>query len=996
MAYWDGWLYQKEITVTPPTLSGAVAGYCALVKLDSTNFDFSKAKSGGADVRFGWLDGSDFTLHYIQKWDSVGEEALISVYIPSIPVAGTTFYLFYGNSSADDSSNSIADYFRYRTKAYLVRDGEGNIQEVYKGENLVRVGSGAYPAASTGIAFGASESFDGDTVAGCWKTAPGQWWSLDPSNPYDLVFVVLAYPTVNDAVHRPAFAQGSLTNNNYAVMLELYNGNWVWNNGPSVAAVLNEWNLVMIRHPMYTGDPMSISVNGGTPVTATLAGYSCSGVDEDFYIGGSYAITTNGTERAFKGKVELVAISNPNYYSIVSSDDWEALLYAELIEDSLIYVEPEAGGESSGGSSSYGDSSSSGWEDSSSGGSEESSSWEGFPDVDGPTESQAVIVTPTTSTILSANVSLEPYGVTNAHVRLVDSVSVGDYLELEDPVDDTPIFKGIVTKCERDHKNPSYSIQLQDPISALSQGEVLFSNTNMITVLGEVATDYDQVFYTAETTSYQLAPVEVGAVIDPDNEVESDPVNWVDLVKTVERALNLPVTFRPNCQYRIEAPTSLGTLTNSQILNATTTILQSRYANRVIAKCVGEWWEDPGEETTSTEFIYGAYRTVKRYGDQVRSISINTDDLDYTETFTYDEDSYLTKHEVVSIQEDNSPLSGIARYRTTTTREWTITDEANYTYEEEVINEQQVEGLSYANLDRTVKTVIVSGGEVWETCQRYGWNYESGWHVLMNDYTITGSGDEINAGDGSYYEIRGFLPQPGLASYGVKSIYEYVWIDEIEGTYRRRLQKTDVASGVSAPGFKRVLPLKKYAVSYCVTAEDSAAITALGLKEKTYQPVTVKDDANLTVMKAIVENHLAWCCRCRQLEGSVAFDLAKEWRIGDTFSWNGLTWTIEYLDHDLKARKTSIKATSEASIAALKKALLPEMDALGNSIKGIARKEAEKFDNVESATIVSMVDYETYVVKLSDGRVKIAHLSFGEGILLPVGSSVTVLRDSLR
>jgi hypothetical protein len=116
--------------------------------------------------------------------------------------------------------------------------------------------------------------------------------------------------------------------------------------------------------------------------------------------------------------------------------------------------------------------------------------------------------------------------------------------------------------------------------------------------------------------------------------------------------------------------------------------------------------------------------------------------------------------------------------------------------------------------------------------------------------------------------------------------------------------------------------------------------------------------------------------------------------IGDTFTWGALLWTIERLDHDLGTRRTTVTATAQASIEYLRKSLMPEYDEDGEAIVGIMRKEAEKVDNCQPATIVSQVDYETWVVQLADGSKKLAKLQYGSDALLAPGSSIMLLRGS--
>lgn len=950
--YWDGWQYRAAITVTPPAgLSGAVTGYVALVRLDATNFDFSKAKADGSDVRFGWLAAPAFTLHQIVKWDSVNEIAQVYVYVPSLLTSEDTFYLFCGNAAAEAVDGTALIRSDHRLWIDLVRDGDDAITEIYSEDALVQVGSGAYPAATTGL-NGPAESFAGDSVAGCWKTYTGQWFNLGGT--YDLVVVVLAYPTVDDAVHRPVFAQGSLANTDYALMLELYDGNWVLNNGPSVAATLNAWNLIVCK---YDADGnMSIAVNGGAPASAAAASYN-SLTDEDFYVGGSYAITTGGAERAFAGKIELVRIGNPSDYAKLSGADWGLLLKADLLDDTLLSVGTLSLIITPTGT-----------------------------DEDGPTDPAANVVTIATSEILSGSVTLEEHGVVNGTIEALTPMAVGDYALIEDPLTSTDIAKLMVTKCSRDLATQTYRIQLQDPISALSQGEVLFGETAALAVLNEVAGDYGQAFYAPVETDALLAPVEVGSAIDPENEIESDPVGWVDLVRTVSRIVGKPLTYRPNGQYRVDLAMPRGALTDSQLLGAVVTVLTDRYSNRVIAKCSGEWWSDPGEESTALESIRGGLMYVTRYGEQIRRIYLSAENLSYEETYTYDSEGRLVSSSITNEREINARGD---EQKDIVTRSWSITDESEYTLTEVTESYHRfVAQESYQWKSKEEVVTEVDGSEVVRTRTTYEGKWGNYDYEPFDAYQFWSPVAQ--------YIDRGFATIPGCPGYGIQEYWKARWNVELEEWVWILYSTTVTGSGPSAPSYTVVLPLSHETVNYCVTAEDAAAQAALGLKESIYSPVCVQDDASLTTLTAIAQNELIWRCRCRQLQGTIALSVGETWQPGDTFTWSGLTWTIERLDHDLVGRTTGITATAEVSIEALKKALLPEYTDDGQAIVGVMRKEAERYDQVTPATVVSQVDYETYVVRLPDGKCKLAKLEYGSATILTPGASIMLLRGAIQ
>jgi len=95
--------YKRQITVTEQS-GNDLTDYQVLVELNSSNFDFSHAKSDGSDIRF--HDGSNLLDYWIEKWDSSNQEAKIWVKVPSIPASSSTsFYMYYGNPDVASASN---------------------------------------------------------------------------------------------------------------------------------------------------------------------------------------------------------------------------------------------------------------------------------------------------------------------------------------------------------------------------------------------------------------------------------------------------------------------------------------------------------------------------------------------------------------------------------------------------------------------------------------------------------------------------------------------------------------------------------------------------------------------------------------------------------------------------------------------------------------------------------------------------------------------------
>jgi len=95
--------YRRQIAVTEQS-GNDLTDYQVLIKLNSSNFDFSHANEDGSDIRF--HDGNNFLSYWIEKWDSANQEAKIWVKVPSIPASSSTsFYMYYGNPNVTSASN---------------------------------------------------------------------------------------------------------------------------------------------------------------------------------------------------------------------------------------------------------------------------------------------------------------------------------------------------------------------------------------------------------------------------------------------------------------------------------------------------------------------------------------------------------------------------------------------------------------------------------------------------------------------------------------------------------------------------------------------------------------------------------------------------------------------------------------------------------------------------------------------------------------------------
>src|SRR5579863_836024 len=107
----SSWLYRSLVTVANPG-GTTLTNYQVHVVLGAS-FDFTKAQPNGADIRFTASDGVTALPFWIESWNPTTSSASLWVKVPSIPAAGATLYMYYGNSAAVSASSgsSTFDFF---------------------------------------------------------------------------------------------------------------------------------------------------------------------------------------------------------------------------------------------------------------------------------------------------------------------------------------------------------------------------------------------------------------------------------------------------------------------------------------------------------------------------------------------------------------------------------------------------------------------------------------------------------------------------------------------------------------------------------------------------------------------------------------------------------------------------------------------------------------------------------------------------------------------
>jgi len=91
-----------------------------LVRLDSSNFIFSQAKTDGSDLRFADPDGTP--LNYsIERWDNTNKKAWLWVKVPQVDASSSTDYMtmYWGRPDAQTQSSDSAVFSAYKVAYHL-------------------------------------------------------------------------------------------------------------------------------------------------------------------------------------------------------------------------------------------------------------------------------------------------------------------------------------------------------------------------------------------------------------------------------------------------------------------------------------------------------------------------------------------------------------------------------------------------------------------------------------------------------------------------------------------------------------------------------------------------------------------------------------------------------------------------------------------------------------------------------------------------------------
>jgi hypothetical protein len=104
-----GYSYRKELTIDNTKIDESLIDFPVMVKLNSSNFNFSRVRSDGYDIRFTSSDGETELKYEREFYNSTGESAVFWVKVPSVSSStNTEIYMYYGDEDATDGQDAVS------------------------------------------------------------------------------------------------------------------------------------------------------------------------------------------------------------------------------------------------------------------------------------------------------------------------------------------------------------------------------------------------------------------------------------------------------------------------------------------------------------------------------------------------------------------------------------------------------------------------------------------------------------------------------------------------------------------------------------------------------------------------------------------------------------------------------------------------------------------------------------------------------------------------
>lgn len=178
------WSHRLPVTITNHG-TAYLYDYQVNIVLTGSGFDFSKALPDGRDIKVTSSDGVSELPFWLEEWDQAGSAGNLWIKLPTLPLEGTTVYIYYGNPDPvilpqDPVETPPTGLFMkdYRNPIDTIAGSPYDASAVLLAENIV------YDE-STGHYWMVFANYEDGSIGLIWSDDPTnpQAWNWHPGNP---------------------------------------------------------------------------------------------------------------------------------------------------------------------------------------------------------------------------------------------------------------------------------------------------------------------------------------------------------------------------------------------------------------------------------------------------------------------------------------------------------------------------------------------------------------------------------------------------------------------------------------------------------------------------------------------------------------------------------------------------------------------------------------------------------------------------------------------
>lgn len=303
MAWLTGWTYRKSITLA--RASGVVTNYqMKLLIGESSGATGEDVDCGGHclstfnDLRFTTSDGTTLLDYWIESISDTTPNQLATVWIEfnSIGTSDTTFYMYYGNASAEAYSNGVNTFI-------LFDDFErGNNGDTIGGDWTETV---AHAHISTTHDIGDSTGFTGTRGAMLIGNDLSRATATTPLTASDTSYAIQCRVYHNITSDEYSVIQHGNSSNRLLVgiasgnSIQYFDGSW---KATGSTATLNAWSLLEVRNINFTAATFDIYLNG-LLIKSAATMHASDTLNNIIKMYGTSADLTTETKHELKGKI---------------------------------------------------------------------------------------------------------------------------------------------------------------------------------------------------------------------------------------------------------------------------------------------------------------------------------------------------------------------------------------------------------------------------------------------------------------------------------------------------------------------------------------------------------------------------------------------------------------------------------------------------------------------------------------------------------------------